>query len=358
MDVKRIAEWNLFDDYRGRLLIAGPCSAENPEQVIASCIGAAQCGAHLLRAGIWKPRTHPDSFQGVGKIGLPWIKKASQITGKPVAIEVAKAVHVEQALKHDIDVLWIGARTTTNPFAVQEIADALVDTDIPVLIKNPINPDIELWIGALQRIHRAGIDRIALIHRGFSVYKSAPYRNLPMWQIPIEVKRRFPNIEIICDPSHIAGRRDLLPDIAQKASDLNFDGFMIECHNNPDAAWSDAAQQVTAEGLRDLLANLIKRHPDSDNPDFHIHLESLRNRIDDLDRQIIRHMADRMAISKEIGKFKKDNNVTILQMNRWAEIFDSRVQNTIDAGLSEVFAKEFMQSIHNESIRQQTEVMN
>ncbi len=358
MDIIRMKDWGLALNPSKTLLIAGPCSAENEQQVMDSCLGAARTGANLLRAGIWKPRTRPNSFEGRGAVALPWIKAASAATQLPCTVEVANARHVEAALKAEIDVLWIGARTTVNPFAVQELADALQGVDIPVLIKNPINPDVELWIGAVERFWQAGIKKIAAIHRGFSVTKSAPYRNLPMWEIPIELQRRLKTLEVICDPSHICGRRDLLLSVAQKSLDLNFDGLMIETHINPDEALSDAQQQLTPSALQLLMDALIKRQSVGEHPDFLANLEALRVDIDSLDRDLIELLAKRMEVAQEIGRYKRENGVTILQMNRWSNIFDSRVKATIDAGLSEDFAQAFIQCIHKESIRQQTSVMN
>lgn len=358
MEIIGIKDWEVVD-WKGEVpfLIAGPCSAETPGQVLGSCEGAAARGAHLLRAGIWKPRTRPGSFQGVGKQGLPWLMEARARTGRPVTVEVASGQHVEVAMKAGVDVLWIGARSSANPFTVQEIADALRGVDVPVLVKNPVNPDLELWIGAVERIYQAGIKRIALIHRGFSTYKSAPYRNAPMWQIPIEMRRRHPELEIICDPSHICGSRHLLSEVSQQALDLDFDGLMIETHIHPGEAWSDAAQQVTPDGLAQLLKQLITRYSDSSDPDFMANLEALRYDIDRLDHEIIDLLAKRMMVSSEIGKYKKQKDVTILQLNRWSKIFDSRVKYTISTGLSPEFASNFIQSIHNESIRQQMKVM-
>jgi len=359
MNTIKIKNWGLsITSDNGPLIIAGPCSAETEMQVLQSCQGAATHGANILRAGIWKPRTRPGSFEGVGSIGLPWIKKAGALTGRPVTVEVANAKHVEEALEHKIDILWIGARTTVNPFAVQEIAHALKGHDIPVLIKNPVNPDLELWIGAVERFLDAGINKIALIHRGFSVTKSAPYRNQPLWEIPIEFKRRYPNMEIICDPSHICGKRELLEGVAQQAFNLSFDGLMIETHINPDEALSDALQQVTPEGLGQLLNSLIRRKVLTDNPDFLANLEALRVDIDSLDRDTIELLVKRMEVVREIGRYKKENGITILQMNRWSKLFDDRVHASIDAGLSEIFAKALIQVVHNESIRQQELVMN
>ena len=358
MEVTAVKDWGVVD-WSGKkpLLIAGPCSAETPEQVLQSCVGAAQQGAHILRAGIWKPRTRPGTFQGVGKDGLAWLMEASIQTGLPAAVEVASPRHVEQALAAGIQILWIGARSTANPFTVQEIADALRDTDVPVFVKNPVNPDLDLWIGAMERILDAGISRLAAVHRGFSTYKSAPYRNAPMWQIPIELRRRYPDINMICDPSHICGKRELLAEVAQMALNLDFDGLMIETHPHPDEAWSDAAQQVTPAQLGTLLAPLVARQQESSDPEFLANLEALRYDIDRLDHDIIDLLARRMMVSMEIGKYKKRQDVTILQVNRWSKIFDSRVRSTIDAGLSREFATEFIQSIHNESIRQQLKVM-
>jgi chorismate mutase len=358
MEITQIEQWGLEIPSRKPLIISGPCSAETEEQVMQSCLGAAECGASILRAGIWKPRTRPDSFEGIGAPALPWIKAASLETGLPVCIEVATPTHVEKALKAKIDILWIGARTSVNPFAVQELAGALQGVDIPVMIKNPVNPDLELWIGAIERLYKAGLHKICAIHRGFSVYKSKPYRNLPMWEIPIELRRRIPSLQIICDPSHICGKRDLILDISQKALDLEFDGLMIESHISPEHALSDAAQQLSPADLGEMLNQLVLRDPVPDNPGFLANLEALRVDIDNLDREVIQLLAKRMEVVQEIGKYKKENGVTILQMNRWARIFKSRVDATIEAGLSETFAQAFIQCIHNESIYQQTEVMN
>ncbi len=358
MDIIQIKNWGLNISDQRPILISGPCSAETKNQTILSCEGAARQGASILRAGIWKPRTRPDSFEGVGNIGLEWLKSAGEKTQLPVAIEVANTKHVELALKAGIDIFWIGARTSVNPFTVQEITEAMKGLDIPVFIKNPVNPDLELWLGAIERFYKSGIKKIAAIHRGFSVYKPKPYRNLPMWEIPIELRRRIPNLEIICDPSHICGNRTLLQDISQKALDLEFDGLMIETHYDPAMALSDASQQLTPDDLGKLLKNLIRRNPIGDNPDFLANLEALRLDIDNIDMEIIHLIAKRMEVVHEIGKYKKENGVTILQMNRWTEIFDSRVMKTIEAGLSKEFAQAFIQCIHNESIREQTEVMN
>lgn len=358
MKIIQIKNWGFNIPDQRPILIFGPCSAETEDQVMQSCLGAADKGASILRAGIWKPRTRPDSFEGVGEPGLSWIKAAGKKTKLPIAIEVANAKHVELALNAEIDIFWIGARTSVNPFTIQEIAEALRGVDIPVLIKNPVNPDLELWIGAIERFYKVGINKIAAIHRGFSVYKPKPFRNLPMWEIPIELRRRIPNLEIICDPSHICGSRSFIQEVSQKALDLEFDGLMIETHIDPTNAMSDAAQQLTPNDLGKLLNNLIRRNPVGNNPDFLANIEALRLDIDNIDSEVIQLIAKRMEVVNEIGKYKKENGVTILQMNRWTEIFDSRVMKTIEAGLSKEFAHAFIQCIHNESIREQTEVMN
>lgn len=358
MDTVPVRNWGWPIPPDALLLIAGPCSAESAEQTLASCEGAAAAGAHILRAGVWKPRTRPEAFAGMGEQALPWLVEAGRKTGLPVSVEVASAHHVEKALETGVDILWVGARSTANPFTVQEIADALRGTDVPVFVKNPVNPDLELWIGALERLHRAGIRRMATIFRGFSVYKPGVYRNAPMWELPIELHRRFPAMDILCDPSHIAGRRDLIAGLAQHAIDLDFDGFMIETHIDPEHAWSDAAQQLTPASLGILLAGLQRRRASVDDPEFLANLEALRYDIDQLDEELIALLAQRMEVSREIGLYKRLRDVTILQSDRWASIYDSRIQAILSAGLSESFACDLVQAIHNESIRQQESVMN
>lgn len=358
MDTVPVRSWGWPIPPDELILIAGPCSAETAEQTLASCEGAAAAGAHILRAGVWKPRTRPEAFSGMGEQALPWVVEAGRATGLPVSIEVASAHHVEKALEAGVDILWVGARSTANPFTVQEIADALQGTDVPVFVKNPVNPDLELWIGALERLHRAGIRRMATIFRGFSVYKPGVYRNAPMWELPIELRRRFPALDMLCDPSHIAGRRDLIAGIAQHAIDLDFNGFMIETHCDPDHAWSDAAQQLTPAALSLTLAGLQRRRANVDDPEFLANLEALRYDIDQLDEEIIGLLAQRMEVSREIGLYKRLRDVTILQADRWASIYDSRIQAILHAGLSESFACDLVQAIHNESIRQQESVMN
>jgi chorismate mutase len=341
------------------LLIAGPCSAETESQTVTTCKQLASSGkVHALRAGIWKPRTRPGQFEGVGEIGLKWLIAARQETGLPVTTEVATAAHVDAALKAGVDILWIGARTTVNPFSVQEIADSLKGVDVPVMVKNPVNPDVELWIGALERLNKAGIKKMAAIHRGFSSFEKGPFRNAPMWELPIELKTRIPELDIICDPSHITGARDLIAFISQKALDLDMAGLMIESHITPDAAWSDAKQQVTPQVLVKILEDLIVRTASSENKSFKDTLTVLREQIDQLDDEVLHKLAARMKISEKIGQYKKENNVTILQVNRWEEITHTRIAMALAMGISEEFSKGFLKLIHNESIQIQTKAMN
>ena len=337
--------------------ISGPCSAESPEQVMETARGVAKHDVHILRAGIWKPRTRPNSFEGVGTVGLKWLKEAGKAVGLPVCVEVANVKHVYEALRNGIDILWLGARTTTNPFAVQEIADALEGVDIPVMIKNPVNPDLSLWMGAFERIQGAGITKLAAIHRGFSTYEPSKYRNKPQWEIPIELRRTHPELPLICDPSHICGTREFLQPVSQKALDLNFDGLMIEAHPNPDKALSDAKQQVTPDRLGDILEQLVHRHVEID-PQVVNKLEFLREEIDDLDHQLINILGRRMQIADQIGHYKKENNITILQSSRWSEIIADRVNYAIGKNISRDIITEILQMVHKESIRHQTHVMN
>ncbi len=314
--------------------------------------------ADVFRAGVWKPRTRPNAFEGHGPAALEWLKSVKQQTGLKTATEVANAQHVEAALNAGVDVLWIGARTSVNPFSVQEIADALNGVKIPVMVKNPINPDLQLWIGALERIARAGIEEIAAIHRGFSWFEKTPFRNDPKWEFPIELKRLFPDLEMICDPSHIAGNRDLLQMISQKALDLNFSGLMIESHFDPDQALSDAKQQVTPESLVNMLGKLQIRKATSEDVVFLNRLEQLRESIDEIDEELIQKLAARMALVDEIGAYKRDNNVTIYQVERWKEILRTRRAWGKALGLDDDFIRALLQSIHKESIARQTEIMN
>ena len=340
------------------LLISGPCSAESEEQVVETARALADVGIKIFRAGIWKPRTRPDTFEGMGSVALPWLKKAKEETGMLTATEVANVWHVKEALKHDVDILWIGARTTANPFAVQELADSLRGYNIPVFVKNPINPDIELWIGALQRLNKVGIKSLVAVHRGFSHYGDSSYRNPPQWEIPIELKRRIPDIPIITDPSHICGSKDLLFNVSQTAMDLDFDGLFIESHINPSKALSDKDQQLTPTELAELLDRLILRNHDVESSKQLEGLEGLRRQIDQWDAELLRVLRSRMAISEQIGTYKKKENITILQTNRWSEILDDRLNQARQLGLGEQFVTKVFKQIHQESINFQNRVMN
>ena len=348
------AAWN-----KRPLIISGPCSAETEEQVIETAERLAKTGkVDMLRAGIWKPRTKPGMFEGIGAKGLPWLQKAKKLTGLPTTVEVATGKQVEDALTFDVDVLWIGARTTVNPFSVQEVADALRGVDVPVLIKNPINPDLELWQGAVERVARAGIKQIGLIHRGFSSYGNTEFRNAPMWHLAIEMKRRMPGMPIINDPSHICGRRDILQATAQKAIDLDFDGLMIESHIDPDNAWSDAKQQITPERLAEMLSAIIWRKEDVSSESYHAALDKLREQINHIDDELMQLISQRMSIAEKIGEYKRNNNVTILQSTRWNEVLDKALMKAGKVGLSEEFITRYMDAIHMESINRQNKIMN
>lgn len=335
-------------------VIAGPCSAETEEQVMTTARQLSAQGFRNFRAGVWKPRTKPGCFEGHGEKALPWLQRVKEETGMRVATEVATPEHVELALKYGVDIFWIGARTTANPFAMQALADALCGIDVPVLVKNPINPDLELWIGALERLNRAGVKRLAAVHRGFSSYESQFYRNQPVWQMPIELRRRIPQLPVICDPSHIGGRRELIAPLSQQAMDLGFDGLLIESHCTPDTAWSDARQQVTPAELSHILMQLVVREKRSATEE----MTFLREQIDDLDDQLMELFAKRMSISREIGMYKREHNITVLQPFRYNEILDKRRMQSENCGMSEEFVKEVFKSIHEESVRQQIEVMN
>lgn len=343
-----------IDDMKRPLVIAGPCSAETEEQVITTARLLVAFGIRIFRAGIWKPRTKPGGFEGIGKEGLPWLRRVHDELGLLTATEVANAAHVEAALEAGVDILWIGARTMANPFAVQEVADALKGHDVPVLLKNPVNPDLELWIGGIERINQAGITRLAVIHRGFSTYEQRLYRNLPMWHVPIELRRRIPALPIICDPSHIGGRRELIAPLAQQAMDLGFDGLIIESHCNPDAAWSDAKQQVTPDVLDFILDKLVIR----DGVQTSESLETLRKQIDTLDNDILELLTKRMRVSREIGQYKKQHNMTVVQTHRYGEILTKRGAQGVLNGMSDEFVRRVFEAIHEESVRQQVEIMN
>lgn len=336
------------------LVIAGPCSAETEEQVLETAKQLAAQGVKIFRAGIWKPRTKPGGFEGVGTVGLPWLKRVKEETGMYVATEVANQYHVFEALKYGVDILWIGARTAANPFSMQEIADALKGVDIPIFIKNPVNPDLELWIGAVERIYNAGIRKIGVIHRGFSAYDKRIYRNLPQWHIPIELRRRFPNLPIICDPSHIGGKRDLIAPLSQQAMDLGFDGLIIESHCNPDNAWSDASQQVKPDVLAYILDMLIVRETSQSTEN----LNELRRQIDELDNQLLDLLAKRMRVSREIGQYKKEHDMPVLQTARYDEILSKRVGQAQDMDMDGEFMQTILAAIHEESIRQQMVIIN
>lgn len=340
------------------MVMAGPCSAESKDQVMTTARQLKEKGMQIFRAGIWKPRTRPNTFEGVGIAGLPWLQQVQQELGMLTATEVANVNHVLAALAAGIDILWIGARTSANPFAVQEIADALKSVDIPVLVKNPVNPDVELWIGALERLNQAGIKKLAAIHRGFSTYGKTFYRNDPHWQIPIELKRRIPELPILTDPSHICGSRELLLEVSQEAMDLNFDGLIIEAHCRPDKARSDASQQITPAALAELLDSLVLRQADIDNYLLSNTLADMRAQIDKFDDKLLEILGKRMQISDKIGKYKKDNNITILQSSRWDELLTTRIKDAENKGLSENFIVKVLRAIHQESINHQTKIMN
>ncbi len=354
LKIDSISTWGLPN--KRPLVISGPCSAESEEQVLETAKRLDGQGIDVLRAGIWKPRTRPGSFEGVGRIALPWLKKAGKELGKPVAVEVATREHVFECLRANIDILWVGARTTANPFSVQEIAEALVGVDIPVFVKNPVNPDLQLWIGALERINRSGITRIGALHRGFSSYDKSKYRNKPMWEIPIELKRIYPELPLFSDPSHIGGNRKLIAPLSQKALDLAFDGLMIEAHRSPTDAWSDALQQVTPESLGEIVKNLVIREPRADIGTNK--LDEMRSDIDRIDNYVLEILAERMDIAEKIGEFKRDNKITILQTSRWDEIVQDRADKGGSKGLTKEFVRELFVAIHQESIRHQTKVMN
>lgn len=342
---------------RRPLIISGPCSAESEAQVLETAFALKNTGIDLFRAGIWKPRSKPGTFEGIGETGLQWLKRVKTEVGLPVSVEVATPQHIEQALKYGIDVLWIGARTTVNPFVVQELAETLRGVDIPVMVKNPVNPDLALWAGALERFYNMGTRSLAAIHRGFSVLGENRYRNAPLWQIPIELKSRYRNLPLIVDPSHIGGSREHILPLTQQALDLDYDGLMVEVHPNPAVALSDAEQQLTPLAFAEMLTRLQMRSANSPNPEFQNCAEELRQKIDAADRDIIEMLARRMALVEKIGEYKKENNVTILQMERWNEIFRTRPEWAAKMGMNAAFVEELYKLIHLESIRKQTEIM-
>ena len=349
-----------LDDFKliHPLVIAGPCSAETEDQVLKIAHELKDSKVSVFRAGIWKPRTRPGKFEGVGAIGLKWLQKAKAETGLLMAIEVATAAHVKLALEYDIDILWIGARTTVNPFAVQEIADALQNTDKIVLVKNPVNPDLALWIGGVERLYNAGIKKLGVIHRGFSTYEKTKYRNNPEWQIAIDLKNRFPNLPLIIDPSHMTGNRDMIFQVTQEALDLNYDGMIIETHIDPYNAWSDAAQQVTPENLKKIIFDLTIRKETDDAYEYQSKLAKLRGKIDEFDSKLLDVIGKRMKVTEDIGALKKEKNVAVLQNKRWNEILEKMVNEGSQKGLSEEFVIQFFKAIHQESISHQEKIIN
>lgn len=357
-NTKDMRQW--LDDFglSHPLVIAGPCSAETEAQVLQIAHELKDSDVRIFRAGIWKPRTRPGGFEGVGAIGLKWLQRAKAETGLLMAVEVANAAHVKLALEHDIDLLWIGARTTVNPFAVQEIADALQGTDKIVLVKNPVNPDLALWMGGVERLHAAGIKKLGVIHRGFSTYEKTKYRNIPEWQIPIELQSRFPDLPLICDPSHITGKRDMIQEVSQQALDLNYDGLIIETHIDPDHAWSDAAQQVTPTVLKQIFKDLRIRNLSTEESDFNIQMAKLRTEIDSADSKLLEILGKRMQVAERIGALKKEKNIAVLQNKRWNEILHKMTQEGHSKGLSEDFILRLFKAIHQESISHQERVMN
>jgi chorismate mutase len=357
---KSLGKWLTDMNLGHPLTIAGPCSAETQEQVlnIAHQLSSDTSRVTVFRAGVWKPRTRPGSFEGIGALALPWLQQVKKETGLLTAVEVANAHHVKLALEFDVDILWIGARTTVNPFAVQEIADVLQGSDKIVWVKNPVNPDLELWIGAFERLYKAGITKLGAIHRGFSSYNKSQYRNQPNWQIPIDFKSRFPDIPMICDPSHICGRRDTIESVAQTALDLQYDGLMIETHHNPDVAWSDAMQQITPTVLHEMIHRLTVREKVFQDAAHINQLGVLRNEIDQIDQKLIDILAERMQVVSRIGQVKKEKNVAVLQNQRFNEIMDKMIQKAHQTGLSDEFIAGIFKEIHQESIRQQEKIVN
>ena len=345
---------NLPSDNDRPFVIAGPCSAETEDQVMSTALELARKGCHNYRASVWKPRTKPGGFEGKGEEALGWLRQVKVETGMCITTEVAKPEHVELCLKYGIDILWIGARTSANPFAMQDLADSLRGVDIPVFVKNPVNPDLELWIGAMERINQAGVKRLAAIHRGFSSYDQKIYRNLPMWQIPMELHRRIPHLPLICDPSHIGGRRDLIAPLCQQAMDLGFDGLIIESHCNPDAAWSDAKQQIAPDVLDYILSLLVVRDEHSTTEGITL----LRKQIDELDNDLMELLAKRMRVCREIGQYKKEHNMTVYQANRYNEILEKRGAQGSLMGMDANFIAKVFEGVHEESVRQQMEIIN
>ncbi len=358
LDIVPLYEWGMFTEPKPSV-VAGPCSAESEEQVMETAKGLKELGINVLRAGIWKPRTHPGCFEGIGPEGLKWMQKARNEYGLKIATEVASEKHVAECMKHGIDLVWIGARTTANPFLVQEIADALKGTDIPVLVKNPVNADLDLWIGALERLNLAGIKKLGVIHRGFSTFDKIQYRNDPQWQVAIELRSRYPELPFFVDPSHMGGSRDYILEISQRSLDLGFEGLMIESHCNPSVALSDAKQQLTPAELKDLLHNqIVVRDKDSDSPEWRENIDQLRVKIDVIDENILYALGSRMNVSRQIGEYKKSNNVAIIQPARWDALIGKVVEKGKEYGLPEKFLNDVFNAIHEASVEIQNEIIS
>lgn len=356
LNITPIAEWH--KDLTEPLIIAGPCSAESEMQIMETANALAKEGkVKVFRAGIWKPRSRPGGFEGAGEAGLKWLQKVKKETGLLVTTEVATTLHAQKAIEYGIDMVWIGARTSANPFSIDQLATALKDSNIPVLVKNPVTPDLELWIGAIERFYRAGITKLAAIHRGFYPYERSRMRNIPKWELAIDLKSRFPNLPVICDPSHIAGQASLVPEVAQHALDLSFDGLMVEVHPNPPVALSDAKQQLSPAVFLELLSTLTFHDPSSSSSEFVNFLEQVRNKIDSIDQQIFELLANRMRLVEQIGEFKRNNNVTIFQLRRWENILESRIECGKKLGLDEEYIKNLLQLVHKESIKKQAEII-
>lgn len=351
MELQDITDWGL--GLSEHLLIAGPCSAESPQQIETIAKGLRGSKVELFRAGIWKPRTRPGSFEGLGTEALEWMNIARETLNVPVTVEVAKTEHVEAALKAGVEVLWIGARTTVNPFSVQEICEALRGTDVPVMVKNPINPDLQLWLGAFERLSKVGITKMAGIHRGFSDPYEKRYRNKPEWSMPIHLKRLIPGISVICDPSHICGTREIIGPVSQRAINFGLDGLMIETHHDPDNAWSDAKQQITPDTLKIIYESLIFREFVSDHPEVVSELDKFRHKVDLLDTQIIELLAERFGIIDQIGEYKKERNLAVYQPNRWQDVMQSRINEGMKRNMTEKFMKSLLFAIHEESVKKQ-----
>ena len=358
LDIIPLYEWGMFTEPRPSV-VAGPCSAETEEQVMETAKGLKDLGINVYRAGIWKPRTHPGSFEGIGSEGLKWMQRVRKEYGLKVSTEVASEKHVYECLKFGVDLVWIGARTTANPFLVQQIADALKDTDIPVLVKNPVNPDLDLWIGALERLNRAGIRKLGVIYRGFSTFDKIKYRNDPQWQVAVELRSRYPELPFFVDPSHMGGSKDYIREISQRSLDLGFEGLMIESHCNPAVALSDAKQQLTPCELKELLYNqIVVREKDSDAPDWKENIDQLRAKIDIIDENILYALGSRMKISRQIGEYKKNNNIAILQTSRWDKVLAKVVEQAKDYGIPEKCIMDIFNTIHEASVEVQNEVIS